>query len=500
MAETRLLERVTASDLFMLMWDDYGWSTDIGGLAILDGTSLLVRDGRVRIEAVRGNLEPRLHLAPRFRQLLYRPPLGLGWPLWVDAPSFNIADHIRVHAVAAPGDQAQLLEACQELARRRLDPARPLWELWLLPGLPERRVGALFRLHHVLGDGAAAMAAFGALLDLAADAPAPVAPPWMRRPIPTGGELLHDNLRRRRQELARGWSGLTHPGRTVRTARRTLPAWREVLTEQPAPRTSLNRPVGDGRRLAVIRGRLDLAKQIAHPHNAKVNDVVLAAVAGGLRELLASRGEEVRGLVQRAMVTISTHEEAPGEARGNKPGWMMVPLPLGEPDPVRRLELISAATAARKNEARPEAGSGIFRFVAGQRVWYRLFRRQRSVNLVVTNAPGPPVPLYLAGARLLELFPMMPTMGNLTLVVAVMSYAGQLNIAAAADRDGCPDLEVFAHGVRSAVDVLARSVRVPATGEGPMTRMSSLLFSIDATPHVTHREPAHRTTGEMRTA
>jgi hypothetical protein len=189
---------------------------------------------------------------------------------------------------------------------------------------------------------------------------------------------------------------------------------------------------------------------------------VLAAVAGGLRQLLANRGEDVHDLVQRAMVTVSAHHEQPGQARGNKPGWMMVPLPLGEPDPVRRLELIAAETAARKHKARPEAGSGIFRFAAGQRAWYRHFPRQRSVNLVVTNVAGPPAALYLAGARLLELFPMMPVMGNLTLVVAVLSYAGQLNLTAVADRDCCPDLEVFTQGVRTALDDLAQSVPVPA--------------------------------------
>ena len=140
----------------------------------------------------------------------------------------------------------------------------------------------------------------------------------------------------------------------------------------------------------------------------------------------------------------------------------MVPLPLGEPDPERRLELIAIETAARKRDARPQAGSGIFRFIAAQRVWYRLFPRQRSVNLVVTDAPGPQVPLYLAGARLLELFPMMPTMGNLTLVVGALSYDGQFNITAVADRDGCPDIEVFAQGVRNAFENLARSALVPA--------------------------------------
>jgi diacylglycerol O-acyltransferase / wax synthase len=191
--------------------------------------------------------------------------------------------------------------------------------------------------------------------------------------------------------------------------------------------------------------------------------VVLAAVSGGLRQLLASRGEDVQQLVQRTMVTISAHHELPGQAHGNKPGWMMVPLPLGEPDPVRRLELIAAETAARKHKALPEAGSGIFRFAAGQRAWYRHFPQQQSVNLVVTNVAGPPMPLYLAGAPLLELFPMMPVMGNLTLVVAVLSYAGQLNLTAVADHDHCPDLEIFTRGVRSALDDLARSTLVPAS-------------------------------------
>src|SRR6516164_6875689 len=229
MAGTPVLERLTASDLFLLMWDDYGWSSDIGGLAICDGTGLLDPDGRVRIGAVRTLLEPRLHLVPRFRQLLYRPRLGLGWPLWVDAPCFDLADHIRVYQVAAPGGQAQLLQAYQELARRRLDPARPLWELWLLPGLPDQRVGAFLRLHHAVADGAAALAAFGALLDQAPGGPAPAALPFTPRPIPAPSQLLADNLRRRRAELGRGWSGLAHPGRTLRRARGAWPAWREVL-------------------------------------------------------------------------------------------------------------------------------------------------------------------------------------------------------------------------------------------------------------------------------
>jgi WS/DGAT/MGAT family acyltransferase len=282
--EPRTLGRVTASDLFLLMWDDYGWSSDIGGLAILDGASLLDDGGGVRLDAVQRHLEPRLDLIARCRQVLYRPRLVLGWPVWVDAPSFDLANHVRVRPLASAGDEAELLNACQDLARVRLDPDRPLWELWLLPGLSEGRVGAFLRLHHALADGTAALAVFAALLDVTAEAPATAAPHWAPTPVPTARELLHDNMRRRRHELARAVFGLSHPRTTASRARKAWPAWREVLTEQPAPRTSLNRPVGVDRQLALVRARLDLTKEVAHRHHATVNDVVLAAVADGLRE------------------------------------------------------------------------------------------------------------------------------------------------------------------------------------------------------------------------
>jgi diacylglycerol O-acyltransferase / wax synthase len=452
-----MLERLTAQDLLMLLADDFGWSEDIGVLATLDGTRLLDPDGRVRVDEVRRRLEPRLHLVPRFRQLLYRPRWGLGWPLWVDAPTFDLADHVRVHPVPR-ADEEELLAACARLYRRRLDPTRPLWEAWLLPGLPGRRVGLFLRVHHTMVDGMAGMAALGALLDLAADAPTPVAPPWTPAPIPTAGELVRDNLRRRLRGLGRGLAGLAHPRRPRGGSWRV---WREFFAER-APRTSLNRPIGRERRLAVVRGRLEVAKRVGHAHQATVNDVVLAAVAGGLRRLLTGRGEDVENLVLRVMVPVSLHHEPSGSARGNQGSVMLVPLPLGEPDPVRRLELIAAETAARKGRARPRTGGGILGVAAVQRAWYRFLARQRTINLVVTNVPGPPVPLYLAGARLLELFPVAAIMGNITLAVAVFSYDGQLNLTAIADPGTCPDVEVFAQGVREALDELARPVLVAA--------------------------------------
>jgi WS/DGAT/MGAT family acyltransferase len=249
----------------------------------------------------------------------------------------------------------------------------------------------------------------------------------------------------------------------LQSARRTLPVWREVFTEQRAPRTSLNRPIGQDRKLALIRSHLDLAKNIAHAHQAKVNDVLLAAIAGGLRDLLQSRGEHIGDLVLRTMVPISLHREQPGQARGNQDSTMVVPLPVGEPDPLRRLHLITAQTTERKKKARPPVTSGIFQFTAAQRALCRHLPRQRYMNISLSNVPGPPIPLYLAGAPLLEVFPLVPIVGNTTLAVVVLSYAGQLNLTAVADRDSCPDVEVFASGVRNALDELAQSVLAPSS-------------------------------------
>ncbi len=460
-----LLQRLTASDLFVLLWDDLGWSGDIGALAILDGTTLLDPDGQVRVEVVRRQIESRLHLLPRFRQRLYRPPPGLGWPLWVDAASFDITDHVAVVPLRAPVDEAQLLQSCAELARQRLNLVRPLWKLWLLPGLPEGRVGLFFKLHHAVADGVAGVAAFGALLDPnpTVAAAAPIPPAWVASAPPTRRELLHDNVRRRLEALGRARSSLTGAAGTLRQTRRALPAWREFFAERRAPRTSLNRPIGDRRRLAIIRTRLDLVKQIAHAHHATVNDTVLAAVAGGLGELLHARGEPVHELALRAMVPISLHTEQPGQANGNRDSVMVVPLPIGESDHARRLQLIAAQTAERKHKARPQVGSGIFGSALAQHAFVRLLARQRLMNITVTNVPGPPVPLYLAGAPLLEVFPTVSLVANLTLCVAVLSYAGQLNITAVADRDSCADLDIFADGVRRALDGLTRSVPVPAS-------------------------------------
>jgi WS/DGAT/MGAT family acyltransferase len=214
---------------------------------------------------------------PRFRHLLCVPGFGLGWPLWVDAPSFDIAEHVRVFPVPPPGDDAEVLRTCETLRRCALPRSRPLWEMWFLPGLRDGRVGLLMRMHHAIADGIAGVATLGAFVDAEPNPPETTAPPWTPAPRPTRRDLLVDNLRRRREQAERALAPLAHPADALRRMQRSAPAMREMFAEQRAPRTSVNRRIGSDRRLAIIRSRLEIAKEIAHTHHAKVNDVLLAA-------------------------------------------------------------------------------------------------------------------------------------------------------------------------------------------------------------------------------
>jgi len=264
-------------------------------------------------------------------------------------------------------------------------------------------------------------------------------------------------VRGRLRGLDRLLTKLAYPIETLRAARRGWPAVHEAFFEERAPRTSLNRRVGWHRRLAVIRSDLDLVKRIAHAHGATVNDVLLAAVGGGLRDLLVGRGERVEGLTLRAFVPVSLHGARTGEARGNLDGGMMVPLPIGEPDHVRRLGLIAAETAERKKKSRPPGGT-LFRNIPIQRAWLRLAPYQRVMNTYVANVPGPPTPLYFAGAPVLEAFPVVPLLANVSIGVGALSYAGRFNLTVVADREICPDVGRFVDGARGALDALAASV------------------------------------------
>lgn len=435
-----------------MQWGDEVWPQEIGALAVLDGKRLLDPDGRFRIEVVREAIQSRLHLVPRFRQLLHVPRRGLGGPLWVDAHSFDLADHVQVAPLPAQADEAQLLEAIERLQRQRLDRTRPLWGMWFLPGLAEGRIGLFVKMHHVIADAIAGVATLGMLLDPAAEATVVPGAPWVPAPGPTTRDLLADNLRRQVQAFGRI---LPRLGRPVTGLQHALIAWQamhEFLAEGPVPQTSLDRVVGPDRSLAPIRTTLDQVKKVARAHHAKANDVLLSVAAGGLGGLLREREEPVEGLIVRAAVPVSLRTGQAGAPRGNLVGEMIVPLPLGVSDPSRRLRQIAAETAKRKVRTPPSVGT-LLRSRIVRRAAEKAIEHQR-VNVATADVPGPSLPLYLAGAPVLDLFPLLALLARTSVGVGAMSYAGQFNIMVVADRDTCPDIEVLAASMRDELHAL----------------------------------------------
>ncbi|HEX6254521.1 MAG TPA: wax ester/triacylglycerol synthase domain-containing protein [Euzebyales bacterium] len=438
------MDRLSADDR-LILWPDEVWPQDVGALAILEGSSLLDADGGVRIDAARDAVGRRIHLVPRFRQVLHVPRRGLGGPLWVDAPAFDLREHVRVAPVVPPGGDAQLLETVEQIRRRRLDRSRPLWEMWLLPGLPARRIGMFVRLHHVVADGLAGIASVAALLGGDADATAASTQPWVPAAWPSSRALLGDNLRRRAAGTRRAVARLRHPGDVLRGLRGAWPAAHELLVAEPGPQTSLGRVIGPHRRLALVRGRLDVVRDVARAQDATVNDVLLTVATAGLRRLLARRAEPVDDVVVPVYVPVSLRREHSGQAVGNLITQMVVPLPLDIADAGQRLRHIAAETARRKAMVRPPLGA-MFRSRPLAGVMLKLVARQR-VNVVTADLPGPPAPLSFAGARLLEVFPLVNLIGTVSLGVAALSYAGQFNLMVVADADAYPDLDVFVAAV-----------------------------------------------------
>jgi diacylglycerol O-acyltransferase / wax synthase len=458
------IDRLSALDRLML-WASRRWPQDIGALAILDGEALFDEAGTLRIDLVRRAIASRLHLVPRFRQLIHVPRRGLGGPLWVDAPTLDLSRHVRELHLEPPAGEAQLLAAVEELLRHRLDPSLPQWEIWFLTGLPEHQVGLFVRLHHAIADGMAAMTTIATFLDASPDSSSAATAPWQPAPWPSATALLADNVARRLRAVSRSLATVARPLRAIRRLRAALPAIREILAEKPATATSLDRTVGPGRRLAVIRTDLAAVKAVGRRHGATVNDVLLAATAGGLRALLESRGEPIDETTVRIYVPVSLRRHLRGPQQGNLIAQMAVPLRLGTADAGRRLTEVAEETRQRKARLRSSLSNLLVGGAIGRRLMLLAVMRQR-VNATSASIPGPKEALYLAGARVLDVVPLLPLVANEPLGVVALSYAGALTIGIAADRDALPDLDVLAAAMRAELHALGMPTHA-AYGRAP---------------------------------
>jgi WS/DGAT/MGAT family acyltransferase len=453
------LDRLTAVDASFLHNEGEASHMHVGGVTIFEGPPPAIEDF---LDHIRG----RLHLVPRYRQRLAVPPLETGRPVWVDDVSFNLEYHVRHTALPEPGDDDQLLMLAARIFSQRLDRAKPLWEMWFVEGLEANRFALVNKTHHALIDGISGVDLMTVLFDLE---PVPRrvegGEEWQPEPAPSPLDLMAAGVRgtlRGAVDLAtRAASAATRPEDSLRQAREAVEGLGEVVWAglNPAPDTPLNLEIGPHRRIAVVRNDLADFKAIKNELGGTVNDVVLTVVAGALRRWLHSRGVRTEGLELRGLVPVSIRAADERGQLGNRIAAMRAPLPVYIGDPVARLRFVRAAMDGLKQSKQAvgaEVMAGVQSFapptVLAQAS--RIAFSTRLFNLIVTNVPGPQIPLYLLGRELQDLFPIAFLPDRHALAVAIVSYNGMLNFGLLADYDAIPDLDVIEEGLAAARDEL----------------------------------------------
>lgn len=441
------------ADLVNLRIESQAAPAHFGALMIVEAAPLLDPDGRLCLGEIRGRLELRLSRVAELRRRIHDPGFLRGRPLWVDDPAFDIGRHVLTAEVDPPGGEARLMKTASRLIGNQLDRSRPLWELWFITGVGPEHLGVLLKLHHTIADGMGAVAIMGSLLDLEPDAPDPAPVAWWPEPVPPVRRLVMDSLATKAKAIWRIPAGLADGGRDLAWSFRQVSA---------APRTSLNRPVRAGRAFRWVRLNLDAVKTHAHASGGKINDVVLDLAAGGLRELLLERGEMVAGMTLRVTVPVSLRSDFEPNRAGNETGIMTAPLPVGELDASRRLEAIIAASKEAKSRQHPAHTQAVFAALAATPILHGLMNHQHMVNTLVTNVVGPPAPLYVLGARILDVVPITQVAGNVTVDFAALSYDGRLYLVVNADSTACPDIDVIVTGIERTWDELEAAARLAA--------------------------------------
>jgi diacylglycerol O-acyltransferase len=379
-------------------------------------------------------------------------------PVWEVAATFDIAQHVRHVRVPHPGTQAELEALCCELQMQVLDRTKPLWEMWFVDGLADGAVALVYKVHHAVVDGVSAAETFEVLLGRgnpteAATSAQPTATGQVQRAL---NATIHDARTGARLCLGAGARLAADPGRALAT---WVGVGRLARPSAIAPKTTLNRRIGDGRRLVPMSFDLADMKAVAHRYGASINDLVLTLVGAGVRDLLESRGDVVDHV--QVLVPVSLRGETDDGGPGNRVAALVLPIQL-ESDPTVALAAISHASRSRKTGPEAAALEVLLQLSDAWPVGLLgpasrfLVHNQPFVNLVVTNVRGTQEPVSLLGARITEIVPVVPLGGNLTLGVAALSYAGRLTLGLHADADACPDVDVIADGIDRAYRCLGR--------------------------------------------
>ncbi|HXM57245.1 MAG TPA: wax ester/triacylglycerol synthase family O-acyltransferase [Candidatus Dormibacteraeota bacterium] len=479
-AAATYFEELSALDAFFLYAERDEAPLHIGAVYVFEDA------GGRGARGIALTLEERLHLVPRYRQRVRFRPLNIGHPVWVDDAEFDLDRHVRRATLPRPGTDAQLRDLAARVLAQRLDPRRPLWEMTVVEGLSGGRVALIDKTHHAMVDGISSVDIATLLFDLEPEPVVHQPEPWRPRPAPDDLSLAMDSF----DGLRRVTTGnpLTLPFRLpqlVRGAAQEALAspWAGAATlalslVRPGPQLFFNRMIGPDRRLRHLAVPLAALKEVKDVFAATVNDVVLAVVAEAIARWLEERGEPPAD-VMRVFCPVSVRDDSQRYALGNLVSGMVVELPVGPMPPVTRLARVVTATGELKRSGQAVAARTLTAITSwapatlhalGSRLASEPhFGLQSRVNMVVTNVPGPQVPFYTGGARLLEVWPFVPIYHTLGLNVALVSYDGAVHVGLNADRDLVPDLDRFARHVEASVaefDAIARRLRRPFTRRG----------------------------------
>ncbi len=439
-------ERLSGQDLSFLAMEDGRAHMHVGVVSLFDAGPLRLSNGGIDFERIEAFVDAQLHLVPRLRQKLAWVK-GFGQPVWVDDTNFNLHYHLRHTALPPPGDLRQLKRLAGRIMSQELDRGKPLWEHWFVDGVEGGRFALISKVHHCVADGIGGLAIIGTLAGPDPDYRPDPPPDWVPRPSPGDAQLVVDEVRRRTiapvellgSQLRRSRTGSAGPFPSVS-------ALRELAeTSVGGAPTPLNAPIGPHRRFDWIQLSFDEVHDIAVRAGGKVNDVALAVTTGALRGFLADHGVGVDDLELRAMVPVSTRSESETGSLGNRVSNLIVPLPIDEADPWLRLERIIEVTRQLKGSNEPsivDAMSSLIELLPPALLGPVVRRGSQgtAANLAVSNIPGPRVPLYLLGARQLDMYPVLPLIGNQALGIALMSYHDSLCWGFNSDWDAMPDL------------------------------------------------------------
>jgi diacylglycerol O-acyltransferase / wax synthase len=460
-------DRLSPLDASFLHVEDHVSHMHIASVAIFEGPPPSFGDIVAMVQA-------KLDLVPRYRQKVRFVPFELGRPVWVDDPHFNLEYHLRHTALPTPGGETELRKLVGRVMAQQLDRTKPLWEIWVVEGLEDGRWAILAKTHHALVDGVSGTDLLAVIMDLSPDPPHLEPSQWSPRPEPSGVELV-----------VRALENIVHSPyeqlRAVRAQTRALRRMVGYVTEvagglislsglvRPTPPSSLNGPLGPHRRYAWATTSVDDIKFVRKALGGTFNDVVLASITNGFRELLLSRGESVDRVV-RTLVPVSVRpRDESGKAIGdgtyeNRVSAMFAELPVDLDDPVLRLQTITEQMKGLKDSRQAMAGQALtsmsgfappMLLALGMRLATRA--AQRNVNTVTTNVPGPQFPLYAAGRRMLRAFPYVPLAGQVRLGIAIFSYDGEVNFGITGDYDTTTDIDVLAGGIEDGMTQLLKA-------------------------------------------